>query len=315
MNNPNNITYMGIAPHWPSRRSVINLLHQTNPCSMESVIAYNARTDLKNTLGIPPHASYWRSGATLLNKAHGLALEGAPWEQEMINALGSLTFGARLYFFWHFQFRILFPNHPQPLRMMSWEMTTEIMAMDIILGQTDEGIYQGYLTHATLNRTYQLKMSYEEEHRRGHAFMLRLFADWRGDITHEWPSFAFGEPIYESILEKWREPDSEILKPWLLAACDRHTHESKDDTETVFYDFSAFPRTPIEILFLLRLRELIGLQNPVLEHPLMESPFDKLPIIQTPYMPDELVIGTLSRVREDWPDFDQVVALDALKGN
>jgi len=313
MNNLNNIAFMGIAPHWPSRKAVLHWLNQTNPCSMESVIVYNARTDLKNVRDIPPHASYWRAGATLLNKAHGLALERAPWEQEMINALGSLMFGAKLYFFWHFQFRILFPDHPQPLRMLSWEMMTETMVMAIILGQTDEGIYLGYLTHATLNRAYQLKLSYEEEHRRGHAFMLRLFADWRGDVKHDWPSFAFSEPIYEGILEKWREPDPKILKPWLLAACDRHTHESKNDTETVFYDFSAFPRVPLEILFLFRLRELIGLRNPVLDNPLMESPFDKLPDVHAPYVPDEFVIGTLARVREDWPSFDQVVALNALK--
>jgi len=157
-----------------------------------------------------------------------------------------------------------------------------------------------------------LQLSYEEKHRRVHAFMLHLFAIWRGDIDHNWPSYAYSEPIYEGILERWREPNPEVLKPWLLAACDRHTHESKRDTEKIFHDCSTFPRTPLEILFLFRLRELVGLSNPVLDHPLMESPFNRLPESQLPYVPDENVLGTLARVREDWPNFDQVVSLQLL---
>ncbi len=108
------------------------------------------------------------------------------------------------------------------------------------------------------------------------------------------------------------EPDPDVLKPWLLAACDRHTHQSQVDTESVFYDFSSFPRMPLEILFLFRLREMVGLKNPHLEHPLMEAPFDRLPIPQLPYAPDEFVLGTLARVRKDWPNFDDLVSLPAI---
>jgi hypothetical protein len=45
----------------------------------------------------------------------------------------------------------------------------------------------------------------------------------------------------------------------------------------------------------------------------MEPPFDRLPEAQPAYVPDERVLGTLARVREDWPEFDQIVSLDALK--
>ena len=183
------------------------------------------------------------------------------------------------------------------------------MAMAFMLGRIDEGVYQGYLAYAALNRTYQLQLSYEEMHRRGHVFMLRLFAAWQGDVSHAWPSYAYDEPIYEGILERWNEPDTEALTPWLLAACDRHTHQGKRETEKIFYDFSGHPRTPLEILLLFRLRELVGLQNPVLDHPLMEAPFDRLPDPGPAYVPDDLVCGTLARVRQDWPEFDEVVSL------
>jgi hypothetical protein len=231
----------------------------------------------------------------------------------MSDALGYELFGDRLYFFWHQQFRILFPDHPQPLRMMSWEAMAEEAATCLLLGWDEAAIYEGYLAYAALNREYQLQFSYDQKHRRGHVFILRLFSAWRGDVSHEWPSYAYDEPIYEGILERWREPDPELLKPWLLAACDRHTHEAQPDTEEVFHDFSGLPREPLEILFLFRLRERLGLLNPVLDHPLMESPFDHLPTPQAPYIPDDLMRGTLKRIREDWPQFDEATSLAAIR--
>ncbi|WP_175969920.1 hypothetical protein [Burkholderia sp. BCC0322] len=308
-----NLTPLGIAPRWTSRKAVIGWNEKTTPWSFEPAIEYNARADVKNANKIPPSTPYIGVGVRSLAKAEAQALQDEPWENATIDALGYVDLGVRLDFFWHVKFRTVFADHPRPLRMMDWKLTTEMMAMYFMLGRIEEGIYQGYLTHAVLNRTYQLQLSYEEHHRRVQAFMLRLFADWRGDVSHTWPPYAHDEPIYEGILERWRDPNPEVLTPWLLAACDRHTHESKRDSENKQYDCSAFPRTPLEILFLFRLRELIGLQNPVLDHPLMEVPFDRLPESQAPYVPDEYVRGTLARVREDWPEFDRIVSLEALK--
>jgi len=312
MKNINDIPALGVASNWPTRKTLLDWFDKTTPWSMERAIAYNDRTDAKNVRNIPPHTSFGPIGARLRFTAQALALRGESWESTMRDALGYLMFGDQLNYFWHGQFRKLFPDHPQPLRSMNWELMTETMATAFVLGRIDEGIYQGYLTHATLNQTYQLQLSYEERHRCGLAFILRLFADWRGDASHAWPAYAYSEPIYEAILEQWREPDPDVLKPWLLAACDRHTHQSQVDTESVFYDFSSFPRMPLEILFLFRLREMVGLKNPHLEHPLMEAPFDRLPIPQLPYAPDEFVLGTLARVRKDWPNFDDLVSLPAI---
>jgi hypothetical protein len=306
---------LGIAPRWPSRKTTVKWLEKVNSRPVDQLLAYNSRSDIENTLNLPPNGTYGSVGSLRHMKAEVLALTGRPWESAMLNATGFRMFGMKLHFFWHVKFRSLFPEHPRPLRMMSWESMTETMAMTFMLGRVEEGIYQGYLTHAALNRTYQLQLSYEEEHRRTHAFMLRLFADWRGDVSHVWPAFAHSEPIYEGILERWREPDADALTPWLLAACDRHTHESQRDSENKFHDCSSFPRTPLEILLLFRLRELIGLKNPDLIHPLMEAPYDRLCEVQPPYELDDLIRGTLVRVREDWPEFDQIVSLEALQAS
>jgi len=312
MTNLSDIAVLGVSRYWRTRKNLIQWIEKTTPSSIDPVVAYNARVDSKNVRNIPPSA-YVPVGVRLFYKAEALALKKEPWEQKAIDALGYVAFGVQLDFFWHVQFRIIFPDHSQPLRMMSWELMVEAMAMFLLLGRTQEAIYQGYLTHSVLNRGYLFRQSFEARHRRVHAFMLRLFASWRGDVAHDWPPFAFSEPIYEGILERWREPDPEALKPWLWAACDRHTYETRMDSETVFHDCSRFARTPLEILFLFRLRALEGLPNPVLEHPLMEPPFDKLPDPQPAYVPDELVRGTLARVREDWPQFDQVVSLEAIR--
>ena len=315
MTNFSSIIRLGVASTWPSRRSVVKLLEKAVPRSLDGLIAYNNRLDVENSINMPPNSTYLPVGSLMRIRAEVSALSNRPWEREMLNALGFDMFGAKLYYFWHFKFRSLFPQHPRPLRMLNWEAMTEAMAMAFILGRVEEGVYHGYLIYAALNQRYQLQLSYEEHHRRAHSFMLRLFADWRGDIRHEWPQFAYSEPIYEGILENWREPDPEVLAPWLLAACDRHTHESKRDSGVKFYDCSEFPRTPLEILYLLRVRELIGLKNPELNHPLLEAPFEKLPAVQPAYVADELVRGTLVRMREDWPDFDAVVSLESLRAH
>jgi hypothetical protein len=302
----------GAALDWPMRQKIIQSIQKTTSWDMDEAKEYNARVDKENTLNVPPAASFDPVGWRSLSKATMQALSQQQWELTAVDALGYLNFGHQLYYFWHRQFRRIFEGHAQPLRMFSWESTTECMAMYFILGQIDEGKYMGYMTHAALNQTFQLQLSYEEQHRRCHAFMLRLFADWRGDAKHDWPSFAYEKPLYEEILAIWREPDSEVLKPWLLAACDRHSHEAKPDTEKVFYDCSRFLRTPLEILLLFRLRELIGLSNPVLDHPLMEAPFERFPDTPPPYVPDALMLGTLERMRQDWPNFDEETSLASL---
>ena len=102
--------------------------------------------------------------------------------------------------------------------------------------------------------------------------------------------------------------------PWLLAACDRHTHQAAREISNTFYDFGspALARTPIEILTLLRLREFVGLSNPIINHPLMDAPFDRLPEEQVGFVSDELMNGTFARARLDWPSIDQVLSIGSM---
>jgi hypothetical protein len=102
---------------------------------------------------------------------------------------------------------------------------------------------------------------------------------------------------------------------WLVSACDRHTHETRPDTEKTFFDFDdeILIRTPIEILLVLRLRALSGLENPTLQHPLMEAPFDTLPHAEPVPADDLWMTGTLVRAERDWPNLQTTTSLERIR--
>ena len=307
----------GVFAKWPKRSSVIKTLRGSRVRSYDRIDKYNTRGHDKNSVKVVPAVPYGGIGRDLQFEAIAQALEGNAWLPSLASSVAYGLFSWKLDYFWHENFREIYRESGRVLNMFNTGLASVDMAFCFLLGWEDDAIYQGYLIHSILNRKHYSIIPYEEEHQRGQAFMLRLFADWRGDVSHQWPSYAYDEPIYNGLLERWRDPDCNVLVPWLLAACDRHTHETRQDTETIFYDFGDYVliRLPIEMLMLFRLREIIGLQNPVIDHPLMEAPFASLPLPQPRVEPDEYMKATLQRVREDWPMFDKIVALDTVRNN
>lgn len=140
-------------------------------------------------------------------------------------------------------------------------------------------------------------------HRRTQHFVLRLVGSWQGWPERNEPACAYDEPLFNALIEHWRTTDLELIQHLLLVACDRHTHQARPDTSTRHYDLS-WPDAeydPFEILSVLRLRETLGLPNPELDHPLMNTPLGKLPEPSEPYM-DELLEGVLARACDELPE-------------
>lgn len=316
---------MGVNPKWPSYKSVLGRIAKVphhEEFHRNTIREYVTHADMEptkqipNTLNATDDKPEWLAGIQA-HRTLATAQDKPSWISDLAYWLRYFEVGTKQQFFWHHRYGILFPQHPDGgLRMFSIQTATNMMAAMAILGWKEAVIYQGYLTHAALNRRYQLVIEYEEEHRRAQAFMLRLFADWVGDVSHQWPAYAYDEPIYEALLSHWRSPNPDDLVPCLLAACDRHTWQTGKESQKNSYDFNQdwhLERVPIEILLIFRLREWEGLTNPVLDHPLMTAPFDCLPPEQPVPELDELMLGVLKRAREDWPQYDEVLSLQALK--
>ncbi|WP_228768298.1 hypothetical protein [Limnohabitans sp. DM1] len=317
---------MGVNPKWPTYKSVLGRIAKM-PTHEEfhrnTIREYVTREDAAPTQQLPNKRNITdytteRLASGQACRALATAPDNPNWRSDLAYWMRYYQVGIMQAFFWHDRYRILFPEpHIKGgLRMFSIQTATNMMAAMAMLGWKDAVIHKGYLTHAALNRMYQLELEYEEDHRRAQAFMLRLFADWVGDVSHHWPGYAYDEPIYEALLAHWRTPNPDDLVPCLLAACDRHTWQTGKESQKNSYDFNQdrhLERVPVEILFVLRLREWEGLANPRLDHPLMAAPFDQLAPEQPVPELDELMQGVLKRAREDWPQYDEVLSLPALK--
>jgi hypothetical protein len=127
-----------------------------------------------------------------------------------------------------------------------------------------------------------------------HHFILRLWCASRG---LDYP--GKGYPTYEvaeGVLRMWNTEDTETLGAWLVQLCNQHTQLSRAKQ---FMDFcNTFSHIPVEILMLFRLRELRGLPNPEVDHPLMKFPWSRLQPVQTA-QPDELLQGIYRRLEQD----------------
>ena len=103
------------------------------------------------------------------------------------------------------------------------------------------------------------------------------------------------------------------LVPACLAVCDVHTRlcEVACDTQATEFNNGEFSRTPIEILMIFKLRQRLGLHNPVIDHPLMQSPLGLLPdevrFESIAAGPDDLIYRVRAKMMEDEYDEEAIV--------
>ena len=152
---------------------------------------------------------------------------------------------------------------------------------------------------------YQRRRYFDAEYYPLFHMILRVIADWLDVRDTPWQPIAFSEPIMNAVAENWREPDTEKLVPILLNACDYHTHRCRAKLWSEF-DNREFEHLPVEILMIFRLRESLGLTNPVLDHPLMNTPLGKLPALPLPECDDPLYRAVLARMQSQGFDPDKI---------
>ncbi|NHZ63443.1 hypothetical protein [Massilia genomosp. 1] len=112
-----------------------------------------------------------------------------------------------------------------------------------------------------------------------------------------------------ALFDAWRTPDPASLVDLCIAVCDIHTLRSLPYGRGEFlYEFSEMQRVPIEILLMFKLRQMLGLDNPVIDHPLMSTALGALPQ-EVAFAPDELITRVRARMVSEGFDEAAIVAL------
>lgn len=131
-------------------------------------------------------------------------------------------------------------------------------------------------------------------------FIFLLLADFLQEAMPAGMAGILGETPLASLLAQWDNPDPESIVPLCRAACDFHTTRCVS-TEGMEFSNGEWRYTPVEIMLLMRLRSLRGLENPQFEHPLWTSAFSGVQA-GVPVAPDELIERIDRRMRADGYD-------------
>lgn len=105
------------------------------------------------------------------------------------------------------------------------------------------------------------------------AYVVRLYSLWKGDSAEVGEHAACAPGPYQRLFAAWNDPQE--LTPVLEAMCELHCRQYFRDSGVLAY----FPLSiiPAEIVALRKVREKLGLETPVIKHPLLDSPFAAIP--------------------------------------
>jgi hypothetical protein len=123
---------------------------------------------------------------------------------------------------------------------------------------------------------------------------------------------CFGEPVLNDVFAHWRDPDLAPFDGQLHWLCDYYTHRTRpgEAEHTEFRNDFLHTRFPGAILAWFRLRESLGLANPVIDHPLMKPAYTQL-YLPRPFYTDDQLNKVLARLRrEEIPDLGSLTQVD-----
>src|SRR6185295_6783135 len=224
---------------------------------------------------------------------------GADWTERWCKAVAYLYWGERFDHCWHEHSQRQFVRGERRQRLRTMALVHGLGACVghcIALGWLDFGVDLARRCYSAIDRDFCYDGGDDFGRRRTQHFVLRLAADWQGWPAREHPRCAHDEPIFNALIERWRTPDAAALAQPILHACDRHTHQCREDNaKGEFFDLR-MPAwyTPFEILALYRLRASLGLANPPVAHPLLDTPLGRLHDAQPPWT-DPLLDAVVAR--------------------
>jgi hypothetical protein len=196
-------------------------------------------------------------------------------------------------------------QHALKEKPVDWSyMFVYYAAMGVVLGFREHALRLARL-HLLAHR---LEMFASPQYYPAAQTILRIFADYFGEPEITVKGEALTHPAYNALANHWRHADAEALVPVLLAVCDEHTRRNvRAKPYDYAFDFYCFQRTPVEILLVFKLRQALGLANPHLDHPLMNTPLGVLPQ-DAPFEFDDLIAPVEKSMRQDGFDEEAILA-------
>ena len=137
-------------------------------------------------------------------------------------------------------------------------------------------------------------------------FAISVYCKWKGIPPAPLPERLVVE--YHRLLDLWDSPDLDEVSEAVLQACDFHTYRTRESTMREIFEFASheYKIYPVEILAVLRLRQMRGLPLPDLDHPLMNTPLGHLQEIPA-VAPDPLIDDLLKKLRIEFPSLPESI--------
>jgi hypothetical protein len=200
---------------------------------------------------------------------------------------------------------MLFPlrHHGESLKTIN-EYHPLFLAFGLILNADNYSVRLARLLLSAIRKGYYkpLQVAYSAN------FIIRLLADYFNEpsiIIKRNPKTLMkgeilGDPCYDSLFSVWRDLNPDILIIPLLAVCDVFTHHAFIGANSHHREFGGgvWTRTPVAVLLVFKLRQLLGLKNPEVDHPLLKSLAGNLPV-NVKYEPDPLIEKLRTRMIQD----------------
>lgn len=156
-----------------------------------------------------------------------------------------------------------------------------------------------------------LDLRHSDEHAAGTLyrhfwFLLHMYCNVRG-LALDTSKYSYPSDMspYAQVLADWRTTDLDKVQTFVTAMANFHLQEARTTAHDEIAEFDTEDRMlfPHEILCWLRMREWVGLVNPVaFDHPLMNQPLavmpgpDPLPHPETP-----LLDAVVAKFRDEFP--------------
>lgn len=117
---------------------------------------------------------------------------------------------------------------------------------------------------------------------------------------------SLNQPVLNELFVHWRRADLLPMQEHIQWLCDFYTHRTRGKQWYEFSNSHLLTRFPALILAWQRLREIRGLENPFIDHPLMQPTYARLQAA-IPFCTDPVLEAALARLRrEEMPDLGGV---------